>query len=169
MPNTTRAFWKTLTNVDVELIDTATEMRIAKRHLDKIDVVRNPVVVAGNRRRARGRLVDSRRQDDGAASAWPARLLGGRPHGQHPDGRPAPAAAGGDGAGDPDQGSRRHPRDADRLHKIVDPEKAALASADVGNTLYRLVQFAIREAVAARTLDEILAARDTLDARSALS
>src|SRR6476661_1989511 len=45
MPNTTRAFWKTLTNVDVELIDTATEMRIAKRHLDKIDVVRNPVVV----------------------------------------------------------------------------------------------------------------------------
>ncbi len=47
--------------------------------------------------------------------------------------------------------------------KVVDPEKAALASADVPGTLYRLVQFAIREAVATRTLDEILAARDTID------
>ena len=46
---------------------------------------------------------------------------------------------------------------------ITDPEKAALATADVPNTLYRLVQFAIREAVATRTLDEILAARDTID------
>ena len=47
--------------------------------------------------------------------------------------------------------------------KITDPEKAALATADVPGTLYRLVQFAIREAVATRTLDEILAARDTID------
>ena len=30
-------------------------------------------------------------------------------------------------------------------------------------TIYRLVQFAIREAVATHTLDEILAARDTID------
>src|SRR5262245_33388943 len=28
LPNTTRAFWKTLTRVDVEMIDTAAEMRI---------------------------------------------------------------------------------------------------------------------------------------------
>jgi regulator of protease activity HflC (stomatin/prohibitin superfamily) len=47
--------------------------------------------------------------------------------------------------------------------KIVDPEKAALAAGDVNATLYRLVQFAIREAVASRTLDDILAARDTID------
>ena len=33
----------------------------------------------------------------------------------------------------------------------------------MSNTIYRLVQFAIREAVATRTLDEILAARDTID------
>ncbi len=49
--------------------------------------------------------------------------------------------------------------------KIVDPEKAVLAAGDVNATIYRLVQFAIREAVATRTLDEILAARDTLDAQ----
>jgi len=47
--------------------------------------------------------------------------------------------------------------------RVIDPEKAALASTDVNATLYRLIQFAIREAVAARTLDEILAARDTID------
>ncbi len=47
--------------------------------------------------------------------------------------------------------------------RVIDPEKAALAAGDVANTLYRLVQFAIREAVATRTLDEILAARDTID------
>ena len=47
--------------------------------------------------------------------------------------------------------------------RVLDPEKAALAADDVSNTVYRLVQFAIREAVATRTLDEILAARDTID------
>ena len=47
--------------------------------------------------------------------------------------------------------------------KIVDPEKSVLASSDVLNTLYRLVQFAVREAVATRTLDDILAARDAID------
>jgi regulator of protease activity HflC (stomatin/prohibitin superfamily) len=49
------------------------------------------------------------------------------------------------------------------FYRIADPEKAAIASADVPTTLYRLVQFAIREAVATRTLDDILAARDTID------
>ena len=36
--------------------------------------------------------------------------------------------------------------------------------ADVDAWLYRLVQFAIREAVADRTLDEVLSAKNTLDA-----
>ncbi|HIE72002.1 MAG TPA: slipin family protein, partial [Planctomycetes bacterium] len=40
LPNTTRAFWRTLTRVDVERIDTSTEMRIAKRHLDQLDTTR---------------------------------------------------------------------------------------------------------------------------------
>jgi regulator of protease activity HflC (stomatin/prohibitin superfamily) len=42
--------------------------------------------------------------------------------------------------------------------RIIDPGKAAMAVGDVANAVYRLVQFAIREAVATRTLDEILAA-----------
>ena len=50
------------------------------------------------------------------------------------------------------------------FYKIADPEKAAVSATDVPNTIYRLVQFAIREAVATRTLDDILGARDTIDA-----
>ncbi len=37
LPNTTRAFWKVVTTVDVEMIDTAENMRIDKRHLNKLD------------------------------------------------------------------------------------------------------------------------------------
>jgi hypothetical protein len=47
LPNTTRAFWKTITKVDVERIDAATEVRVAKRHLDKLDPARSPMVVYG--------------------------------------------------------------------------------------------------------------------------
>jgi regulator of protease activity HflC (stomatin/prohibitin superfamily) len=50
------------------------------------------------------------------------------------------------------------------FRRIVDPERAAAAVADVDAWLYRLVQFAIREAVAGRTLDEVLSAKSMLDA-----
>jgi regulator of protease activity HflC (stomatin/prohibitin superfamily) len=49
------------------------------------------------------------------------------------------------------------------FHRVKDPEKAVMASGDLPNTIYRLVQFAIREAVATRALGEILAARDSID------
>ena len=75
-----------------------------------------PLVVHGGGRGARGGPAVHRRQADGAAAGRPARVLGGRPHGQDRQGRHASDAARGDGAGDPDQGSRRHPRDADRVH-----------------------------------------------------
>jgi regulator of protease activity HflC (stomatin/prohibitin superfamily) len=47
--------------------------------------------------------------------------------------------------------------------RIVDPERVALAAADLPNLIYRLIQFAIREVVVTRTLDEILGARDAID------
>ena len=50
------------------------------------------------------------------------------------------------------------------LRRIVDPERAVAAVADIDAWLYRLVQFAIRETVAARTLDEVLSAKAVLDA-----
>ena len=50
------------------------------------------------------------------------------------------------------------------FRRIVDPERVGAAIADVDGWLYRLVQFAIREAVASRTLDEVLSAKGALDA-----
>jgi regulator of protease activity HflC (stomatin/prohibitin superfamily) len=50
------------------------------------------------------------------------------------------------------------------FRRIVDPEQAAATVADVDGWLYRLVQFAIRAAVAERTLDEVLSAKSALDA-----
>ena len=50
------------------------------------------------------------------------------------------------------------------FRRIVDPERAVGTVPDVDAWLYRLVQFAIREAVASRTLDEVLSAKNALDA-----
>ena len=50
------------------------------------------------------------------------------------------------------------------FRRIVDPERVVAAVPDVDAWLYRLVQFAIREAVASRTLDEVLSAKNALDA-----
>jgi regulator of protease activity HflC (stomatin/prohibitin superfamily) len=50
------------------------------------------------------------------------------------------------------------------FYRIRDIEKAAAGAVDLANTLYRLIQFAIREAIASRTFDEILAARQPIDA-----
>jgi regulator of protease activity HflC (stomatin/prohibitin superfamily) len=49
------------------------------------------------------------------------------------------------------------------FYRVTDPVMAATSTSDLANTIYRLIQFAIREAVATRTLDDILAARDTID------
>src|SRR5262249_2446659 len=35
LPNTTRVFWKTLTRVDVDLVETADTLRVSKDHLNK--------------------------------------------------------------------------------------------------------------------------------------
>jgi len=48
--------------------------------------------------------------------------------------------------------------------RVVDPVKAAANATDLSVALYRLTQFALREAAASRSLDEILAARDRIDA-----
>lgn len=50
------------------------------------------------------------------------------------------------------------------FRRIADPERVVATVPDVDAWLYRLVQFAIREAVAARTLDEVLSAKAALDA-----
>ena len=47
--------------------------------------------------------------------------------------------------------------------KVTDAPKAALSTPDVMQHLYKLVQFAVREAIGGRTLDEVLSDRVSVD------
>jgi len=164
LPNTTRAFWRTLTRVDVERIDAATEMRIAKRHLDQLDTARagSAVVQAIVEAHEAGLLmVDGELKERLAPGRHAFWQIGRTVKIVKIDLRPQPLEITAQEILTKDRVGIRVTLTA--FLKIVDPEKAALATGDVGGTLYRLIQFAIREAVATRTLDEILAARDTID------
>jgi len=163
LPNTTRAFWKTITRVDVERIDVTTEVRVAKRHLDKLDPARSPMVVQAQVEAHEagllfvdGQLIE--RLSAGRHAFW---AVGRTVKIEKVDMRPTPLEVTAQEILTKDRVGIRVTLTA--FTRVMDPEKAALAAGDVANTLYRLVQFAIREAVATRTLDEILAARDTID------
>jgi regulator of protease activity HflC (stomatin/prohibitin superfamily) len=163
-PNTTRAYWKALTSVDVELIDTENELRVAKRYLDKLDPARSAGVIAFavvEAHEAGLLMVDGElkeRLPPGRHAFW---QVGRSVKITKVDLRPQPLEVTAQEILTKDRVGIRVTLTA--FTKVTDPEKAALATADVSATLYRLIQFAIREAVATRTLDEILAARDTID------
>jgi regulator of protease activity HflC (stomatin/prohibitin superfamily) len=163
MPNSTRAFWKTVTAVDVERIDAGAEMRVAKRHLDRIDLARMPIVVHAvvEAHEAGLLFVDGKLMERLPAGRHAFWAVGRTVKIQKVDTRPTPLEVTAQEILTKDRVGIRVTLTA--FTRVVDPEKAALAAGDVSNTLYRLVQFAIREAVATRTLDEILAARDTID------
>ena len=162
-PNATRAFWKTITKVDVDRIDAGTDLRVAKKHLDKLDLTRMPLVVHGvvEAHEVGLLFVDGQlteRLPPGRHAFW---AVGRTVKIQKVDTRPTPLEVTAQEILTKDRVGIRVTLTA--FTKVVDAEKAVLAAGDVSNTLYRLVQFAIREAVATRTLDEILAARDTID------
>jgi regulator of protease activity HflC (stomatin/prohibitin superfamily) len=163
LPNTTRAFWKTVTRVEVERIDAGTEVRVAKRHLDKLDLARAPLVVHGvvEAHEAGLLFVDGRLTERLTAGRHAFWAVGRTVKIGKVDTRPTPLEVTAQEILTKDRVGIRVTLTA--FTRVVDPEKAALAASDVSATVYRLVQFAIREAVATRTLDEILAARDTID------
>jgi regulator of protease activity HflC (stomatin/prohibitin superfamily) len=163
LPNTTRAFWKTVTRVGVERINAGTEVRVAKGHLDKLDLARTPLVVHGvvDAHEAGLLFVDGKlteRLPAGRHAFW---AVGRMVRIAKIDLRPTPLEVTAQEILTKDRVGIRVTLTA--FTRVVDPEKAALAAGDVAGMVYRLVQFAIREAVATRTLDEILAARDTID------
>lgn len=163
-PSTTRAFWKTLTLVEIERIDAATQLRVEKRHYDRLELARSSVLVAHGTVEAHeaGLLfVDGVLKERLAPGRYAFWNVGRQVKIQKVDMRPQPIEATAQEILTKDRIGIRVTLTA--FYRIADPEKAAVASADVSNTLYRLVQFAIREAVATRTLDDILAARDTID------
>lgn len=162
-PSTTRAFWKTLTLVEIERIDTEGKPRVEKRHLDRLDLSRSTIVTHATVEAHEAGLlfidgVLKERLPAGRHAFW---NVGRQVKIQKVDLRPQPLEVTAQEILTKDRVGIRVTLTA--FYKIADPEKAAVASADVPNTLYRLVQFAIREAVATRTLDDILAARDTID------
>lgn len=164
LPNTTRVFWKTLTRVEAEVIDTASALRVDRRHLDKLDAARagGTIVTSVVDANQAGLLfvdgVLTERLAPGRHAFW---SVGRTVRIQLIDLRPNPIEVTAQEILTKDRVGIRVTLTA--FARIVDPEKASLSTADVNATLYRLIQFAIREAVAARTLDEILAARDTID------
>jgi len=137
-PWTTRVFWKVATKVDVERIDVAADPKVAPRHLAMVSRERNAYLlepVIENHEAGllyvEGRFVE--RLAPGRHSYW---TVDRKVEVKRLDLRPLTA-----------------------LRRIVDPERAAASIADVDGWLYRLVQFAIREAMASRTLDEVLSAK----------
>ncbi|MFO1013437.1 MAG: slipin family protein [Caulobacteraceae bacterium] len=163
LPNSMRAFWTCVTEVGVEVIDTAQHLAVEKRHLERIDVTRTLSVVQAlvEPNETALLIVDGEvkeRLKPGRYAYW---QIGRTIRVVKVDLRPTPLEVTAQEILTKDRIAIRVTLTA--FYRVTDPEKAVLASADIGNTLYRLVQFAIREAVATRTLDEILAARDRID------
>jgi regulator of protease activity HflC (stomatin/prohibitin superfamily) len=163
-PWQTRVFWKVVTKIEVERIDIANDLKVAPRHLAMLARERSTLVaetVVENHEagllHVEGRLVE--RLASGRHAYWTA---GRKVEVKRLDLRPQAVEITAQEMLTKDRISLRVTLTA--LRRIVDPERAVVALADVDGWLYRLIQLAIREAVASRTLDEVLAAKGALDA-----
>jgi regulator of protease activity HflC (stomatin/prohibitin superfamily) len=163
-PWQTRVFWKVATVIDVERIDVASDPRVGARHLAMVERTRNAYVaetVVENHEAGllyvEGRLVG--RLAAGRHAYW---TVSRKVEVKRLDLRPQAVEITAQEMLTKDRIALRVTLTAFR--RIVDPERTVDAVADVDGWLYRLVQFAIREAVAARTLDEVLSAKRELDA-----
>jgi regulator of protease activity HflC (stomatin/prohibitin superfamily) len=163
-PWSTRVYWKVATRIDVERIDVASEPKDTPRHLAMIDRTRSTYIsetVIENHEAGllyvEGRFVE--RLAPGRHAYW---SVDRKVEVKRLDLRPQAIEITAQEMLTKDRIALRVTLTAFR--RIVDPERAVGAVADVDAWLYRLVQFAIREAVAGRTLDEVLAAKNALDA-----
>jgi regulator of protease activity HflC (stomatin/prohibitin superfamily) len=164
-PWQTRVFWKVMTSVDVERIDVTHDPKIAPRHLAMIARERNTMVVEhvienqeAGLLYVEGRFVE--RLAPGRHAFWTS---GRKIEAKRFDLRPQAIEITAQEMLTKDRIALRVTLTAFR--RIVDPERAVNAVVDVDGWLYRLVQFAIREAVAERTLDEVLSAKNALEAQ----
>ncbi len=159
-----RVFWKVATKVDVERIDVAGDPKVAPRHLAMVARERNALVaehVVENHEAGllyvEGRLAE--RLAPGRHAFW---TVGRKIEVKRLDLRPQALEITAQEMLTKDRVALRVTLTAFR--RIADPERAVAVVANVDEWLYRLVQFAIREAVASRTLDEVLSAKNALDA-----
>jgi regulator of protease activity HflC (stomatin/prohibitin superfamily) len=159
-----RVFWKVATSVEAERIDVTGDPKVAPRHLASVARERNALLVEhvvenheAGLLYVEGRLTE--RLAPGRHAFW---TVGRKIEVKRFDLRPQAVEITAQEMLTKDRIALRVTLTAFR--RIVDPERAVAAVADVDGWLYRLVQFAIREAVAARTLDEVLSAKNALDA-----
>ncbi|HEX9587544.1 MAG TPA: slipin family protein [Bradyrhizobium sp.] len=164
VPWQVRVYWKVATRVDVERIDVTSDPRVSARHLTMIERTRSTVVmeaVVENHEAGllyvEGRLVE--RLAPGRHAFW---IVGRKIEVKRLDLRPQAVEITAQEMLTKDRIALRVTLTAFR--RIVDPERLVGVVPDVDAWLYRLVQFAIREAVAGRTLDEVLSAKAVLDA-----
>ena len=163
-PWQTRVFWKVATQVEVERVDVTSDRRVAPRHLLMVARERNAYLVEhvienheAGLLYVEGRLAE--RLAPGRHAFW---TVGRKIEVKRFDLRPQAVEITAQEMLTRDRIALRVTLTAFR--RIVDPERVVAAIADVDGWLYRLVQFAIREAVASRTLDEVLSAKSALDA-----
>ena len=159
-----RVYWKVATRIDVERIDVTDEARVTARHLAMIERNRPTIVteaVVENHEAGllyvEGRLVE--RLAPGRHAFW---IAGRKIEVKRLDLRPQAVEITAQEMLTKDRIALRVTLTAFR--RIVDPERVVATVPDLDAWLYRLVQFAIREAVAGRTLDEVLSAKAALDA-----
>lgn len=159
-----RVYWKVATVIEVELVDVSGDPRVGARHLTMIERSRSTVVtetVVENHEAGllyvEGRLVE--RLAPGRHAFW---TVGRKIEVKRLDLRPQAVEITAQEMLTKDRIALRVTLTAFR--RVVDPERTVATVPDVDAWLYRLVQFAIREAVAGRTLDEVLSAKAALDA-----
>jgi regulator of protease activity HflC (stomatin/prohibitin superfamily) len=159
-----RVYWKVATRIDVERIDVSGDPRVGARHLTMIERNRSAVTsetVVENHEAGllyvEGRLVE--RLAPGRHAFW---TVGRKIEVKRLDLRPQAVEITAQEMLTKDRIALRVTLTAFR--KVVNPERTVATVPDVDAWLYRLVQFAIREAVAGRTLDEVLSAKAALDA-----
>lgn len=163
-PWQSRVYWKVATRIEVERIDIAADVRVSARHLAMIERNRPGIVteaVVENHEAGllyvEGRLTE--RLAPGRHAFW---VVGRKVEVKRLDLRPTALEITAQEMLTKDRIALRVTLTAFR--RIADAEAAVATTPDVDAWLYRLVQFAIREAVASRTLDEVLAAKASLDA-----
>jgi len=164
-----RVYWKVATTIDVERIDVeridvGSDISVTERHLAMIERNRPTIVteaVVENHEAGllyvEGRLLG--RLAPGRHAFW---IAGRKIEVKRLDLRPQAVEITAQEMLTRDRIALRVTLTAFR--RIVDPERVVASVPDVDAWLYRLVQFAIREAVAGRTLDEVLSAKAVLDA-----
>ena len=162
-PWKTRYYWKVLTKVSTEFIDTAKDLRISKKQRNAIEANSSSLLVDSTvLQHETGLLfVDGEVVEElkpGRHTFWQVhkKVLVARY-----DLRPRPIEISAQEILTKDRISLRVTLTA--YIQLKDARKAYEATDDFDKYIYLLVQFAVREAIANRTLDEVLSHRDKID------